>query len=176
MIQLTWSPTKRGFLHGLLNCSLSFYLFSFQVHEKSILLPLLPVSFLALEEPSIFEWLIYNALLSMFPLLRRDELVLPYVALYGLFVLLYYVPGGRAVAREAGPFFPKLKSFALACSLFLHVIYLTITPPDKYPFLFEAVIMIFCFSQFVLISLYLNTEQWALSKTPTQMDTKKKSL
>ncbi|KAK6150971.1 hypothetical protein DH2020_015903 [Rehmannia glutinosa] len=176
MIQLVWSPTKRGFLLGLLNCSFSFYLFSFQVHEKSILLPLLPASFLALEEPFVFRWLIYFALLSMFPLVRRDNLVLPYGALYGLFVLLYYAPDGRKNAKETDCFYSILKSFALACSLFLHVIYMTITPPDKYPFLFEAVIMMFCFSQFVWISIYLNTKQWALSKTSSPVDAKKKSL
>ncbi|KAI3451759.1 hypothetical protein Pfo_008424 [Paulownia fortunei] len=176
MIQLVWSPTERGFLHGLLNCSFSFYLFSFQVHEKSILLPLLPASFLALEEPFVCRWLIYHALLSMFPLLRRDKLVLPYATLYGLFILLYYAPGGRKDARETDSFSSILKSFAFACSLFLHIIYLTITPPDKYPFLFEAVIMMFCFSQFVLILIYLNTKQWARSKPSTQLNTKKKSL
>ncbi|KAL0343341.1 UNVERIFIED_CONTAM: putative dolichyl pyrophosphate Man9GlcNAc2 alpha-1,3-glucosyltransferase [Sesamum angustifolium] len=176
MIQLMWSPTKRGLLQGLLNCSLSFYLFSFQVHEKSILLPLLPASFLALEEPFIFSWLMYNALLSMFPLLRRDGLVLPYAALYGLFILLYHAPGVRKDARKPDFYSSFLEFSAFACSLFLHIIYLTITPPDKYPFLFEAVIMIFCFSQFVLSSIYLNTKQWALSKFSTQVDARKKSL
>ncbi|KAL3630336.1 hypothetical protein CASFOL_023320 [Castilleja foliolosa] len=153
MIQLVWSPTKRGFLLGLLNCSLSFYLFSFQVHEKSILLPLLPASFLAFEEPFVFRWLIYHALLSMFPLVKRDKLVLSYVALYGLFVLLYYAPGGRKDKRETGCFFSVLKSFAFAFSLFLHITYLT----------------------FVLISIYLNAKQWA-SKTSTHVGVKKKSL
>ncbi|KAL0378076.1 UNVERIFIED_CONTAM: putative dolichyl pyrophosphate Man9GlcNAc2 alpha-1,3-glucosyltransferase [Sesamum radiatum] len=177
MIQLIWSPTKRGFLRGLLNCSLSFYLFSFQVHEKSILLPLLPASFLALEEPFIFRWLMYNALLSMFPLLRRDGLVLPYAALYGLFILLYHAPGVRKDERKPDFYLSVLESSAFACSLFLHIIYLTITPPDKYPFLFEAVIMIFCFSQFVLSSIYLNRKQWALlSKSSTQVDARKKGL
>ncbi|KAL6529913.1 hypothetical protein OROMI_028558 [Orobanche minor] len=176
MILLIWSPTKRGFLLGLLNCSLSFYLFSFQVHEKSILLPLLPASLLAFEEPFVFRWLIYHALLSIFPLVRRDKLVIPYGALYGLFILLYCAPGGRKDAREIGCFPSIYKSFAFACSVSLHIIYLTITPPDKYPFIFEAVIMTFCFSQFVLIWIYLNTKQWSLSKTSTQVDPRKKSI
>lgn len=112
----------------------------------------------------------------MFPLLRRDKLVLPYAALYGLFILLYYVPGGRKDARETDHIPLLLKSFAFACSLFLHIVYMAITPPDKYPFIFEAVIMIFCFAQFILIWLYLNTRQWALTKTSTRVDTKKKRL
>lgn len=30
MIQQIWDPSKKGFLYGLLNSALSFYLFSFQ--------------------------------------------------------------------------------------------------------------------------------------------------
>lgn len=174
MIQLVWSPTKRGFLHSLLNCSFSFYLFSFQVHEKSILLPLLPASFLAVEEPFVFQWFIYYALLSMFPLLTRDKLVLPYAALYGLFILLYYASGSRKDTVVSDSIPSILKSFAYALSLILHIIYITVTPPEKYPFLFEAVIMSLCFSQFVLISIYINLKQWSLPKISSQADTKKK--
>ncbi|CAI9772736.1 unnamed protein product [Fraxinus pennsylvanica] len=175
MIQLILLPTKRSFLYGMLNCSFSFYLFSFQVHEKSILLPLLPASLLAVEEPFIFRWLIYYALLSMFPLLRRDDLILPYIALYGLFVLLYYAPGRRTDTRETNFFGFILQSLLLTSSLILHIIYMTVTPPEKYPFLFEAMIMLFSFSQFLLISIYSNSKQWALSKHD-QVDIKKKSL
>ena len=44
------SPLLRTCL-ALVNCSLAFFLFSFQVHEKSILLPLVPASFLIREDP-----------------------------------------------------------------------------------------------------------------------------
>ncbi|GER42625.1 Dolichyl pyrophosphate Glc1Man9GlcNAc2 alpha-1,3-glucosyltransferase [Striga asiatica] len=176
MIHLVRSPTKRGFLLGLLNSSLSFYLFSFQVHEKSILLPILPASLLALEEPFVFRWLIYHAMLSMFPLVSRDKLVLAYGALYGLFILLYHAPCGRKDTKtETGPFPSILKSFALACSFSLHFVYLTVTPLHKYPYLLEAVIMLFCFSQFVLISIYSNSKQWEVSWT-SRVDDEKKSL
>ncbi len=48
--QLLW-PTRRRFLYGLICGSFSFYLFSFQVHEKTVLLPLLPLSLLSMEAP-----------------------------------------------------------------------------------------------------------------------------
>lgn len=148
----------------------------FTVHEKSILLPLLPASFLAVEERDVFQWLIYHGLLSMFPLLTRDKLVIPYVALYGLFVLLYHAPGGRKDAGVSNSIPSILKSFVLACSLVLHIVYLTVPPPDKYPFLFEALIMSLCFSQFVFISIYTNLKQWAPSRLSSQVVTNKKSL
>lgn len=147
------------------------------VHEKSILLPLLPASLLALEEPFHFRWLTHYALLSMFPLMCRDKLILPYMALFALFYLLYYAPGGREDTRKMqSP--SSLRSFMLSflvlCSLFLHLVYITLHPPDKYPFLFEAVIMLLCFSQFILLTIYTNAKQWMLLKHSTLMDKDKK--
>ncbi|KAG8830064.1 Glucosyltransferase-like protein [Serendipita sp. 399] len=40
------APTISLLAHSLFQCSLSFFLFSFQVHEKTILVPLLPATLL----------------------------------------------------------------------------------------------------------------------------------
>ncbi|KAK6798147.1 hypothetical protein RDI58_005849 [Solanum bulbocastanum] len=173
---LILAPSRRNFLFGLLSSALSFYIFSFQVHEKSILLPLLPASFLAIDEPLIFRWLTYSALLSMFPLLRRDELILPYVALYGLFVLLYNAPVQREDTRQTRSHFTTLKYFVIACSLLLHIVYFMITPPRRYPFLFEAVMMLLCFSQFFFIFMYANMKQWEILKLSSQTVREKKNI
>ncbi|XP_057462395.1 probable dolichyl pyrophosphate Man9GlcNAc2 alpha-1,3-glucosyltransferase [Actinidia eriantha] len=179
MVQQIWAPSKQGFLYGLLNTSLSFYMFSYQVHEKSILLPLLPASFLAMEEPFLFKWMMHYALLSMFPLLCRDELILPYISLSALFILLYHAPGGRKETSDRC--LPaNLKSFMIGflvlCSLILHVVYLAVRPPEKYPYLFEAMIMLLCFSQFVFVAGYTNIKQWKLSKDSTLENKEKKYL
>lgn len=54
------SPTFTLFAHALLQCSLAFFLFSFQVHEKTILVPLLPMSLLMVASaPNVdgdWEW------------------------------------------------------------------------------------------------------------------------
>lgn len=60
--------------------SFAFFLFSYQVHEKSILLPLLPVTLLAPEVPRAAAWLVPVATFSMFPLLKRDGLQAAYAA------------------------------------------------------------------------------------------------
>ncbi|KAD2805719.1 hypothetical protein E3N88_39096 [Mikania micrantha] len=169
MILQIRAPSTRTFLYGLLNSSLSFYLFSFQVHEKSILLPLLPASILAMEEPFVFQWFTQFALLSMFPLLCRDKLLLPYIALYGIFILIYYAPNGKPDTPKAR-FWSRMTLFFVGFLLFLsfvlHIVYLTINPPKKYPFLFEAIIMLLCFSQFVFVAVYTNWKQWFLSMKP----------
>lgn len=178
MIRQIRAPSNQTFLYGLLNSAFSFYLFSFQVHEKSILLPLLPASILAFEEPHVFLWLTQYALLSMFPLLCRDKLVLPYIAMYGIFNLVYYAPGGRPDTRTRPhpPWKLLVRSCLILCSGILHIIYLTVTPPKKYPFLFEAIIMLLCFSQFVLVAVYSNVKLWILSKQSTLMESVKKQM
>lgn len=192
MIQQVLDPSSKGFLYALLNSSFSFYLFSFQVHEKSILLPLLPLTLLALEEPRPLIWLTHYALFSMFPLLCRDKLVLAYIALYALFTLIYFAPGvtlsSRRSHHQSGKpekgrkssssrtLFIILMGFLYVCSLTLHVVYLTMRPPQKYPFLYEAVIMLLCFAQFLLFTFYFNHKQWMLSKSFSSKDKEKKHI
>lgn len=73
--------------YALLSSSMSFFLFSFQVHEKTILLPLLPLTLLmSAAQPGSSQWkwacLTNNvAVFSMWPLLKRDGLGLAYVGL-----------------------------------------------------------------------------------------------
>ncbi|GMI71874.1 hypothetical protein like AT5G38460 [Hibiscus trionum] len=195
MVQQILAPSSKGFLYALLNSSFSFYLFSFQVHEKSVLLPLLPLTLLALEERQPLLWLTHFAMFSMFPLLHRDKLVVAYIALYALFILVYFAPGGpsgrcngsktrdHSQTTKRGmefifsiAFHPLVMGLVGFCSLILHVIYLTMRPPTKYPFLFEALIMLICFSQFVLFTLYFNSKQWMLSKHLTSKDKQKKII
>lgn len=173
------APSNRAFLYGLLNSASSFYLFSFQVHEKSILLPLLPATLLAVEEPFLFQWLTQFGLLSMFPLLYRDKLVLPYIALYGIFIFVYYAPNGKPdtpKTHSSSRLTSFLIAFLLFSSLALHIIYLTVNPPKKYPFLFEAIIVLLCFSQFVLVAVYSNRKQWILSNQQSPIGIEKKQL
>jgi alpha-1,3-glucosyltransferase len=79
-------PTPRGFLYALATSSFSFFLFSFQVHEKSILFPLLPTLCLGLVHPLLAKWVATVAAFSMFPLLQKDGLTLQYIALQVFFL------------------------------------------------------------------------------------------
>ncbi|XP_058778912.1 probable dolichyl pyrophosphate Man9GlcNAc2 alpha-1,3-glucosyltransferase [Vicia villosa] len=180
MVQQIKSPSNKGFLYALLNSSLSFYLFSFQVHEKSILLPLLPATMLALEEPFIFKWFMKFAMLSMFPLICRDGLIVPYFALLALFILVLNTPGQRRVKENNNYVYNYLGTttirLILFCSLILHIVYLTMQAPKKYPFLFEAMIMNLCFSQFVIVTIGCNVKQWMLNKNVKLDEIEKKHI
>lgn len=134
------------------------------VHEKSILLPLLPASLLALQEPTLFGWLIHCSLLSMFPLVCRDKLSLQYGSVLALFALIFYAPHGKQHGRvdKSSTKRIALLTVGLISSAALHLVYLGLEPPKRYPFLFEALIVSFCFSQFVILTVYTNIKQWML--------------
>ena len=99
-LHLFAKPTTGNFLISLVNTSTVFYLFSFQVHEKSILLVAIPVGLFACgagrfnEEGSRFGrhssivsvWFMVMSTFSMFPLLARDGLGLPAVSLTVFYV------------------------------------------------------------------------------------------
>ncbi|KAJ7332643.1 hypothetical protein JRQ81_014823 [Phrynocephalus forsythii] len=78
-IKLTLQPSLKGFKYGLVNCALSFFLFSFQVHEKSILLVSIPVCLVINEIPFMSTWFLLVSTFSMLPLLLKDGLLLPYI-------------------------------------------------------------------------------------------------
>lgn len=92
------------FLYMLSCCSLSFYLFSYHVHEKSILFPMLPITLLIIEHPLLVPWVACIACFSMYPLLVRDELSWFYLTNLGATIRLAYT-----LPR------PALSRFAVAC-------------------------------------------------------------
>ncbi|KAF7191266.1 putative dolichyl pyrophosphate Man9GlcNAc2 alpha-1,3-glucosyltransferase [Pseudocercospora fuligena] len=79
--------------------SWGFFLCSYQVHEKNVLLPLLPMTLLLATEdgmkPKIRAWVGYANILAswtLFPLLVKDELKIPYVVLTSLWAYLMGMP------------------------------------------------------------------------------------
>lgn len=86
-IILLLKPQKHLLPLGLSACAWSFFLFSFQVHEKTVLLPLLPAT-LAIAgsvDTDVIVWVVWMnnvAMFSMWPLLSRDGLALQYTVLF----------------------------------------------------------------------------------------------
>lgn len=72
------------------------------MHEKSVLLPLLPLVLLATEEPFLAAWLQPVALFSMFPLLKRDGLAIAYGALLLAAAAAAGYPGTRISRQQPG--------------------------------------------------------------------------
>ncbi|QLG74410.1 hypothetical protein HG535_0G02930 [Zygotorulaspora mrakii] len=81
-------PKKHVILYALTACSMSFYLFSFQVHEKTILVPLLPITLLYTSTDwtvlSLVNWINNIGLFTLWPLLKKDGLMLQYGVCFAL--------------------------------------------------------------------------------------------
>ncbi|XP_076231829.1 dolichyl pyrophosphate Man9GlcNAc2 alpha-1,3-glucosyltransferase-like [Calliopsis andreniformis] len=72
------NPEKKKFIISSINCALAFFLFSFQVHEKSILLVAIPVLLHFQSDPFPCFWFLIISHFSMLPLFIKDELYLAY--------------------------------------------------------------------------------------------------
>ena len=136
---LLYKPSRSRFLLCGISCGLAFFLCSFQVHEKHILLPLLPASLLAHKQPTFFAWFATISAFSLYPLLKRDGLSLPYAIGQMGFLALLRTPllmGGTKEESVALPL-PRLASYAMGLSLVgmlaLHGLELLVTPPARYP-------------------------------------------
>lgn len=78
-VGLYLSPTKNAFTLSLINSALAFFLFSFQVHEKSILLVAVPVLLCFHNDPLPCFWFLIISHFSMIPLFIKDDLYLAYL-------------------------------------------------------------------------------------------------
>ena len=145
----------------------SFYLFSYQVHEKSILLPLLPLTLLAPDLPRLSAWMPAMAALSMFPLLKKDGLVCAYLGCTILWASIAWPGGGREGSspgtKGQGLQWSGAGTLAVSscvAALTLHVAAALVAPPKRLPYLFDALITAFCFVHFLSAAAYVQLLQW----------------
>ncbi|KAI9208062.1 glycosyl transferase [Polychytrium aggregatum] len=153
-INLLLKPSPKRLLYGLLNGSLGFFLCSFMVHEKSILLPLLPATILLLDEPVVGVWFNNVAMFSMFPLLKKDGLVMPYILAVVLWNWLFSFGWKRASGLV------KLaKAISYAVIFGLHAMEAVVPPPPRYPDIYVVLNVLFSTSMFVVFFGYYNYRQ-----------------
>ncbi|KAM5148846.1 dolichyl pyrophosphate Man9GlcNAc2 alpha-1,3-glucosyltransferase [Mantella aurantiaca] len=190
-LKLTANPTLRGFKLSLVNCALSFFLFSFQVHEKSILLVSLPVCFLLSEIPLMATWFLLVSTFSMLPLLMKDGLLMAYVITTLAFLLVSasclsfhektsedalrlkaFCVSGR---RYASCF--KVPESLLRLLLFLSVSVMAalsvgscaVTPPPALPDLFPVLISAVSCAHLLMFFLYFNIiHLWDTTSDPSK--------
>ncbi|XP_062920181.1 dolichyl pyrophosphate Man9GlcNAc2 alpha-1,3-glucosyltransferase isoform X1 [Mobula hypostoma] len=177
-MKLTMNPTIKGFKFALVNCSLSFFLFSFQVHEKSILLAAIPVILILHELPFMTTWFLLVSTFSMFPLLLKDGLLLPYIvsSLTFLLVTIKLLSAFEKVSVEDLQLQPVLQSlrryiphFAISSyvaklSFLLSVIAMaslslisvTLVPPPQLPDLFPVLVSLISCFHFLIFLVYFN--------------------
>lgn len=161
-INLLFYPTPYRFLHSLVNSSLSFFLFSFQVHEKSILLAIIPVSLLAVVHPFVSTWFILVATFSMYPLLVKDGLVLPTWSLSLFFLLSSYLflPRLSYKIHNQDKRINLLFYVSMGLCLTLCISSHFVTPPARLPDLFPVLISGFSCLHFLGFLVWFNYMQF----------------
>lgn len=155
------------------NSAFAFYLFGYQVHEKSILLPLLPVTLLAASEPLLAAALPLLAAFSMWPLLSRDGLVIAYIAMIILFAPFVYqqlpepplalVASGSVDQSTSYLKFLLIKhgpTVSVWGAILIHALTQIIPTSARYPYLHDAAFTTYAFAHFFPICGYLNWRQW----------------
>lgn len=144
-----------------------------QVHEKSILLPLLPLCLLlGQEQPRLLRWLNTVSVFSMVPLLKKDSLALATAAATAachaaITLAGCKAEGGAEQARQqrssnssVGQLPDAIARLASRLSLATCATLLAasaaVPPPPRLPFLYDALITSWAFAHFFALFLYTN--------------------
>lgn len=88
---------------ALVTSSLAFFLCSFQVHEKSLLLSTVPAALYFGRDPQIVSWFQLLGAFTLFPLIAKDEQAVPYLLSQIIFLILmlyYYLDTCRQQVRD----------------------------------------------------------------------------
>ena len=160
-------PRKELLPWAMASVSWSFFLFSYQVHEKNILLPLLPTTFLLASDAgfqvSNRAWIgLANILGSwtMFPLLEREQLRMPYIILTLFWAyLLGLPPTSVAVFSDRSSGSLNLASKIIHFTLYVamagwHVLNAFVPTPEEKPDLWVVLNVLIGASGFGLIYLW----------------------
>uniref|UniRef100_A0A8B9F384 Alpha-1,3-glucosyltransferase n=1 Tax=Amazona collaria TaxID=241587 RepID=A0A8B9F384_9PSIT len=177
-VKLTAQPSLRGFKFALVSCALSFFLFSFQVHEKSILLVSVPVCLIINEIPFMATWFLLVSTFSMLPLLLKDGLLLAYTVT--MLAFLSVCTTSFSILEKTSAEDLQLKQFSLSLKgyaswfksfpkivrmLFflsltlmavLSVMSATVHPPQRFPDLFPLAVSVVSCLHFMLFLVYFN--------------------
>ncbi|VVT54571.1 uncharacterized protein SAPINGB_P004142 [Magnusiomyces paraingens] len=198
MLIIFLRPKRHLLPWAFASCSWAFYLFSFQVHEKSVLLPLMPTTLLIASQPAsshprgqskkscnslpLIFWINNVAMFSMWPLLQREGLQLQYFVmtlcwnwLVGNFNFLTHEHKLQTyLLPSSGFFWRSVLVLSYAAMAFYHAVELLLPAPAKYPDIYPVAnitISCGCFGLFWLYTLY---KLYSLSSQPEPKPRKSK--
>lgn len=179
-LSLLVKPKKKQFLYALVNSSLAFFLFSFQVHEKSILIAAIPAILVFPMEPFMVFWFLQVSTFSMFPLLVKDGLVVAFFGLSGVFLgmtklMIDYTKDKKHQSfnflqilwkinrKSDGKLVERLFIGFYVLSTIAEVLlifgFFFVAPPAGLPFLHPLLVSAFSCCHFLMFFLYFNVKQ-----------------
>lgn len=185
-IEFFFRINRKKFVLCLINVSLAFFLFSFQVHEKTILLVAIPVCLHFPEDPFMCFWFLIVSNFSMLPLFLKDELLIPFVATNLIYMSFYSIccklsqPNAGLFSffnanrvykviypsKKKNSFLLRLLSinffFSVISMISLTALSVFMEPPQQLPDLFPLLISVFSCSHFLLFFFYFYYQQFSL--------------
>jgi alpha-1,3-glucosyltransferase len=129
-------------LWGGTSTALAFFLASFQVHEKSILLAVAPLSMLWLEDSTFVNWFSVVAVWTLWPLIQVDRLEIAYLCITSVYLGLVWIWSENAKATPS--FFHQnalvqvLVPVSALGIIGLHLLEMVIPVPKNLPDLFPV--------------------------------------
>ncbi|XP_046449819.1 dolichyl pyrophosphate Man9GlcNAc2 alpha-1,3-glucosyltransferase-like isoform X2 [Daphnia pulex] len=163
-LHLYFKNSLRNLHLCLINVSLAFFLFSYHVHEKSILLVTLPVSIASPYFPFTAFWFLSISHFSMLPLYAKDDLILPAGAVLALYCLL----ANSSLKLEMGRSmqFKCLAGISAIGSAVLALLFLICPNPPAYPYLWTLLVSVWSFAHFsVFFAYFLYVQFWVGSQS-----------
>jgi alpha-1,3-glucosyltransferase len=153
--------------------SMSFFFFSFHVHEKTILVPYLAyiINFYALPE-FLFSFSLMG-MFSLYPLLKREGQVITYSIFMIFFSTLIKEIQNKYVKENKDhncsenylyKFLNFLEIFNVIFIIIFHLCEQTISPPANYPWLYPMINAAFSFLNFFLFYILANMRFISLIK------------
>jgi alpha-1,3-glucosyltransferase len=161
----------RLLLWGTASTSLAFFLASYQVHEKGILIPLAPISMLMVDAPRFVVYFSIAATWSLWPLLVIDRLTDAYVCCLVIFLCIdglarMAASGSSSYEKEMDMFSDAyitrhVPALSWILMIMLHLLDLLFIPPQHLPDLFPVLWSLGGCGLFCIA--YLGT-LWAMAK------------
>lgn len=161
-LDLFKNPSKIKFILSLINCSLTFFLTSFQVHEKSILLVSLPVLMYSPQNSFICTWFLSITTFSMLPLLIKDNLLIPFISLSIIYFIVYNNIEKLISKQKEALKLHLLRTVSLFVCVILTLCAIFLKPPQKYPYLWPLIISTYSCLHFIGFLIYFNFSQLML--------------
>lgn len=147
--QTPTQSVKSSFIISLSLVAWSFFFFSFHVHEKTVLLPIVPMTLWIYYSPNLVSMASLVSTVSMLPLLQRDghEVTL-------LIACIAYAVVLKMMMRDRISLSAMFASIALPLSF--HAVSYIVKAPSAYPDLFVLLLTCSCFliMGFCILGIY----------------------
>ena len=151
--------------------SFGFYLFSFHVHEKTIIVPYLAYLLCFFKIKEILPSFNLISMFSMYPMLKRENQIIPYFVLsFSFYIVIKIIiskyKNSEEVKKENNLrifIFTLIEIISIIFIIGYHICEKIIPPPQKYPWFYPLINAVFSFTYFIFIFLISNIEILKLS-------------